>query len=726
MRGRRERSGVTQEKPMNLTMPSTARRPGRLVTGAAALGCPTVLRPFSRLIAFISLALLLTASLAAAASARGYFDGGAVLADSPTTVANDGTVYALRVSAADVPDQPGTPYPTPALEPNQTYYVKIRLTTNWQSGEPASTDNRGFMWNGAQWVFWGADWAEFPTVTTDAFGNISPDQWFYFKFSDTTKTGKYGLLVSLSMGGTGSTLNGRTWQEVAVYDPKTSGGWVHAGAATGSPALTPLRVYSHTASGDPVSTAVTEANACDDDSNGVIDDEQPGPVKTGGLRAGVPTGQALDVSLDGALWPGLSGFTLTVPDTDIAQGASDQTAPTAPSSLSAAPRNGAVLLTWSAASDLAGVTGYRIYRWTAAQLGSTYTADAVPIAKVGAITTYTDATAANGKTYYYLVRALDAATNAGPRSPTASATPDGTPPGPATSLVATSGDGQVTLSWSKPADADLAGVKIMRKTGATAPTGPSDGKEVYDGTATSFTDKGLTNGQLYSYAAFAYDTALNYAPASTASATPNVVTKLTFTVKPAIVAWAGAWTFSGALTTSAGAPVPDLPADLEQSTDGGATWHLVAHLQPTPGTGTYSGPGPVLVQTTRLHLVYTAGDGQHLASTSIPVTVATRVALATPAAPTRVGLKKSFNATGSLAPQPTSGLSVKVRCYQLVRRSWRLKKTVAATLATADAAGRYAARVSLPSRGSWKLVAFVPATAKFAATTSGARRLTVR
>jgi hypothetical protein len=69
---------------------------------------------------------------------------------------------------------------------------------------------------------------------------------------------------------------------------------------------------------------------------------------------------------------------------------------------------------------------------------------------------------------------------------------------------------------------------------------------------------------------------------------------------------------------------------------------------------------------------------------------------------------------------------VKVRCYQLVRRSWKLKKTVAATLATDGAAGRYAATVSLPSRGSWKLVAFVPATAKFAATTSGARKVTVR
>ena len=92
---------------------------------------PAAVRPFGRLICVAVLRLLALGFPAAAASARGYFDGGAVLADSPTAVANDGTVYALRFSAADVPDDPSTLYPTPALQPNQTYHVKIRFTTNW-------------------------------------------------------------------------------------------------------------------------------------------------------------------------------------------------------------------------------------------------------------------------------------------------------------------------------------------------------------------------------------------------------------------------------------------------------------------------------------------------------------------------------------------------------------------------------------------------------------------
>jgi len=295
--------------------------------------------------------------------------------------------------------------------------------------------------------------------------------------------------------------------------------------------------------------------------------------------------------------------------------------------VTATPRNGAVILTWPAASDPVGVTRYRIYRWTPSPLGSTYTADAVPIATVGATTSYTDATAVNGTTYSYLVRALDAATNVGPRSSTAVATPDGTPPPPATGLAATPGDGKVSLSWTKPSGSDLAGVKVVRRPGATAPSGPDDGTEVYNGSADSCTDAGLTNGQPYAYAAFAYDAAANYATASTAFATPNVPMK---------------------------------------------------------------------------------------------------VALGTPSAPRRVGAQKSFRVTGSLSSQPASGLTVKIRCYQLVHRSWKLKKTVAARLAVAGTAGSYRAKVSLPSRGSWKLIAFVPRTATFAASTSRARKLTVR
>jgi hypothetical protein len=87
--------------------------------------------------------------------------------------------------------------------------------------------------------------------------------------------------------------------------------------------------------------------------------------------------------------------------------------------------------------------------------------------------------------------------------------PDITAPGDVSGFTATAGDGRISLSWTNPTDADLAGVKILRKTGS-APTGPTDGTVVHQGTGTSAVDAGLTNGTPYYYRAFAYDAVPNY------------------------------------------------------------------------------------------------------------------------------------------------------------------------------------------------------------------------
>ena len=73
---------------------------------------------------------------------------------------------------------------------------------------------------------------------------------------------------------------------------------------------------------------------------------------------------------------------------------------------------------------------------------------------------------------------------------------DTTPPGPVTAFTANAGDAQVALSWTNPADSDLAGVRIQRKTGAP-PTGPTDGTTVFEGAGTQHTDTTAVNGTLY-------------------------------------------------------------------------------------------------------------------------------------------------------------------------------------------------------------------------------------
>ena len=101
----------------------------------------------------------------------------------------------------------------------------------------------------------------------------------------------------------------------------------------------------------------------------------------------------------------------------------DTTPPPAPPSLAATAGNGSVALNWggSTASDLAG---YRVYRST-----STPVALATPISGASLVTatSFTDTTAANGTTYFYVVVAIDTSGNASGPSPTASATPQAPP-----------------------------------------------------------------------------------------------------------------------------------------------------------------------------------------------------------------------------------------------------------------------------------------------------------
>ncbi|MDD1756995.1 MAG: fibronectin type III domain-containing protein, partial [Methanomassiliicoccales archaeon] len=170
--------------------------------------------------------------------------------------------------------------------------------------------------------------------------------------------------------------------------------------------------------------------------------------------------------------------------------ATPATVPSAPQSLSAAPGNAQITVTWTAPSSNGGSTinGYKIYRGTSAQ-GETL------LTTLGNVLTYLDSGLTNGQTYYYKVSALNSV-GEGAQSAEASAVPV-TVPSPPTLISSTPANAQVVLAWTAPSNnggSSITNYKVYR--------GTSSGGETLlttIGNLLSLTDTGLTNGQTYYY-----------------------------------------------------------------------------------------------------------------------------------------------------------------------------------------------------------------------------------
>jgi hypothetical protein len=177
--------------------------------------------------------------------------------------------------------------------------------------------------------------------------------------------------------------------------------------------------------------------------------------------------------------------------------------PSVPAGVMATAGNAQVSLSWTASS---GATSYHVKR--AAVTGGPYTTVASPTT-----TSDTDTGLTNGTAYFYVVSALNSAGESA-NSTEVSATPVLPIPATPTSLTATAGNAQVSLSWTASSGATSYNVKRATVTGGPYTT-------VASPTTTSDTDTGLTNGTTYYYVVSAVNSAGQSANSSQASATPT-------------------------------------------------------------------------------------------------------------------------------------------------------------------------------------------------------------
>jgi fibronectin type 3 domain-containing protein len=172
-------------------------------------------------------------------------------------------------------------------------------------------------------------------------------------------------------------------------------------------------------------------------------------------------------------------------------------------------------LSWGAATDNVGVTGYQIWRCQGG--GCTNFAQLAQVGGTGTI--YSDLTASGTTTYSYEVRATDASGNLGAFSNaftvTTPSNADTQPPSaPGTLTASNIGATEIDLSWGAASDnVGVTGYRIDRCTGA----GCTDFSHLVQlsGTGTSYKDTaGLQLNTSYSYQVRAMDGAGNLGPVS--------------------------------------------------------------------------------------------------------------------------------------------------------------------------------------------------------------------
>ena len=308
------------------------------------------------------------------------------------------------------------------------------------------------------------------------------------------------------------------------------------------------------------------------------------------------------------------------------------TIPGQPTGLAAVPADRQVSLTWSAPASNGGspITNYSIYRGTTSG-GETL------LVTIGNVLSHVDPGLTNGITYYYTVAAINGV-GQGPNSTETSATPLAVPTEPL-NLQATSGNGQVTLTWSAPLSdggEPITNYTIYR---GIAPGGESYLVKI--GNVLTYDDIGLINGQTYYYQVSATNAVGEGGKSNEASARPATIPgqPIGLAATPADRQVSLTWS---APASNGGSPITNY-AIYRGTTSGGETLlvtvgNILSHVDPSLTNGvTYyytvaaingvgQGPNsteasatPLAVPTEPLNLQAATGNGQLTLTWSAPL-----------------------------------------------------------------------------------------------------------
>jgi hypothetical protein len=230
-----------------------------------------------------------------------------------------------------------------------------------------------------------------------------------------------------------------------------------------------------------------------------------------------------------------NNLTTSVDDTFTTSSTPDNTEPSSPGNLSGSSiTTNSITVNWSASSDNIAVIGYNIYR------NNEFIASTTAL-------NFTDLGLNLGTSYVYTITAYDAASNESPRTnnitltttsgsviiiPPSSGgggggggamTPaDTTAPAMPASLVISYLSTGLQLTWKNPADADFAGVIVVRKEGGF-PTSRTDGLKLYQGKTEFYADSAVDSAKKYYYGIWSYDASGNYSSMASIASTSGKI-----------------------------------------------------------------------------------------------------------------------------------------------------------------------------------------------------------